>query len=355
MEDYDEEWLSFCVDGEIAHGHSASISMNEEPVREEDIPESGPLYISTRTKIGYFNRSIDLNEVFWNIPILPYASQKEGIIKKQIKISIDQKKTEAIEAMEKRLEKERNCEVQDLSKKKEKYIKKISIGVASKDLLSYRTKKRGAFYNCFVLIFRMKVEDGSFKEIHVKVFNTGKIEIPGMKTQWMLDHMIEHILHLFQVSLGMGDSIKLKSNEFETVLVNSNFNCCFNIQRDKLLNILRTKYNICATYDGCSYPGIISKFYYPENAETIGDGVRRSADDSIVTFMIFRTGSVLIVGKCDNHILNQIYEYLKLVLRNEYAEICQHFVPEEKEMPLKKKKPKRHYIMQSLSKSTKCA
>ena len=30
--------------------------------------------------------------------------------------------------------------------------------------------------------------------------------------------------------------------------------------------------------------------------------------------MIFRTGSVLIVGKCDVHILNNIYDFVKHIL-----------------------------------------
>ena len=37
-----------------------------------------------------------------------------------------------------------------------------------------------------------------------------------------------------------------------------------------------------------------------------------------VSFMIFRTGSVLIVGKCDENVLMLIYEFLKVILNNEY-------------------------------------
>ena len=37
--------------------------------------------------------------------------------------------------------------------------------------------------------------------------------------------------------------------------------------------------------------------------------------------MIFRTGSVLIVGHCDEDILHIIYEFLKEILRDEYFEI----------------------------------
>ena len=39
--------------------------------------------------------------------------------------------------------------------------------------------------------------------------------------------------------------------------------------------------------------------------------------------MIFRTGSVLIVGKCDESVLFSIYEFLKKILSNEYKQICQ--------------------------------
>jgi hypothetical protein len=39
--------------------------------------------------------------------------------------------------------------------------------------------------------------------------------------------------------------------------------------------------------------------------------------------MIFRTGSVLIVGKCDEDILFKIYDFLKEVLVNEYKAIFQ--------------------------------
>ncbi len=42
-----------------------------------------------------------------------------------------------------------------------------------------------------------------------------------------------------------------------------------------------------------------------------------------VSFMIFRTGSVLIVGRCDENILMHIYDFLKIILNNEYKNICQ--------------------------------
>jgi len=37
--------------------------------------------------------------------------------------------------------------------------------------------------------------------------------------------------------------------------------------------------------------------------------------------MIFRTGSILIVGKCSEDVLRIVYEYVKTILISEYKEI----------------------------------
>ena len=42
--------------------------------------------------------------------------------------------------------------------------------------------------------------------------------------------------------------------------------------------------------------------------------------------MIFRTGSILIVGRCDEDILLQIYEFIKIILNNEFKNICQSII-----------------------------
>ena len=40
-----------------------------------------------------------------------------------------------------------------------------------------------------------------------------------------------------------------------------------------------------------------------------------------ISFMIFRTGSVLIVGKCTEPILYVIYDFIKNILESEYENI----------------------------------
>ena len=327
-----------------------SSSVLEEIQGDKTIPTSSNIYISTKTKIAYLNMPIDL-KIFWDIPIIPYAKPCDGIIKKQIKInSID---IEELISIQEKLKKEKYFEEHIITninnpegRIKFKDIRKISIGLSKKDLMSYRCKKKSAFYNCFVLILRLKL-DTKFKEFHVKVFNTGKLEIPGIQN----DIAFEMILKLVQETLQTHiiEKLEYKKDSCETVLVNSNFNCGFYINREIFNDILRYKYNIQAIYDPCSYPGIQCKFYYNTDIATqTGCQISEVNKDLYVnitkiSFMVFRTGSILIVGKCDEHVLLTIYEFLKVVLKNEYKNICQKNVnmDEVNEKNLKNKDKKK--------------
>jgi hypothetical protein len=172
----------------------------------------------------------------------------------------------------------------------------------------------------------MKVEK-AFKEFHVKVFNTGKLEIPGVQSEVVFELILKQIITTLQPYIDF--PLGYKDNSNETVLINSNFNCGFFINREILYDILKSKYNIHSIYDPCSYPGIQSKFYYnPDVGIQTGCQIseeNRSLYNDVkeVSFMIFRTGSVLIVGKCDENVLMIIYEFLKNILTNEYKYIYQ--------------------------------
>jgi len=122
----------------------------------------------------------------------------------------------------------------------------------------------------------------------------------------------------------ISEKLEYNTNSEETVLINSNFNCGFFINRETLYDILKFKYNIQSIYDPCSYPGIQCKFYYNStNKEKTGQQPpeNKMHEYNKISFMIFRTGSVLIVGKCDEEVLTEIYSFIKTLLVNEYKNI----------------------------------
>jgi len=196
-----------------------------------------------------------------------------------------------------------------------KDVRKVTIGVSKKDILSYRIRHKGAFYNCFALVLRLWIDE-AFKEFHVKVFNTGKIEIPGVQNTEHVPLIIDHLLSIMR---AFYPNIVYHAFMEETVLINSNFTCGYYLKRNELYHLLKSKYNISAVYDPCSYPGIQCKVYYNE-------GVTTTTQDISVSFMIFRTGSILIVGKCSVKVIHAIYEYLVNLLSVEYATIVEKHV-----------------------------
>ena len=355
----DDEWAQFCF------SDTFESKTPDEDIRESTIPncpKASDLYISTKSKIGYLNKEINLSEIFWKIPVIPYFHNKVGVIKKQIKMTVDEESS-----IDEQLAnyQDYDVDIEDISKKKTKIIKKISIGTSSKDLVSYRTKKKGAFYNCFVVIFRI-MHEGSFKEMHVKIFNTGKMEIPGVPKDSILNNLLEKLLTMLNSS-PLNLDINIKENSFETVLINSNFTCGFNIQRENLVDILKLNYKLSVSYDPCSYPGIMSKYYYYENKDpSLQDGrlykdedededehenkydnsAEKSKKPHCISFMIFRTGSVLIVGKCnDSSVIYQIYEFIKNILTKHYESIYAINNETQNTPVVKKKKIKKKQII----------
>ena len=62
--------------------------------------------------------------------------------------------------------------------------------------------------------------------------------------------------------------------------------------------------------------------------------------------MIFRTGSILIVGMCDENVLYLIYEYLKVLLEKEFHKINQKIITSDNKIVKDKKKKVRRKNIQ---------
>lgn len=318
-ESMDEAWDKFINFG-ITEDNIEEPIISRDTLNSNEIPDSTPIFISTKTKIIYLNVSIDLKDLFWKLPMINYDTLDEGIIKKEFRFNFVSK--EEVTEFEENIQIMNNNNVKNLNvvvlnqinnptgRVKFKDIRKVDIGICKNDLIKNKNKNnknekktKNAFYNSFVIIYRIFIDD-KYKEFHIKMFNTGKIEIPGIQTESSVDLIMQKLIGI----LNPYYNEPIYENERTTILINSNFSCNYYINREKLFNILKTKYEIGGNYDPCSYPGILCKY-------KIGN--------KKVSFMIFRTGSVLIVGKCNDDDVNCIYQYLIKLFKDEYNEICE--------------------------------
>jgi uncharacterized FlaG/YvyC family protein len=337
-----------------------------------EMPVCGELHISTKTKVLFLNCGIDTLKTFWSIPVIDYWRPVEGVIKKQTKIT-----SFSQEELDESQERLRNCgrhytemviknantartmEANTTSTKRLKFKddRKVTIGISKKDIMNCRGKQKKAFMNCFAIIIRFKY-NSEFREVHVKVFNTGKLEIPGVPDDNMLRLVREKVIEYLQPHLdtkapleyikGTGD------DGDEDVLINSGFHCGFCIDQKAFYAILRSdKYGIETSYDSCHYPGIRCKYYYrndlpkdhPEQGRICleDNGIKLSQLElskkyTCVSFMIFSTGNCLVVGNCSKVVLLHVFEFIKQTLELEYGAIC---LPNESVATKIKKKKQR--------------
>ena len=83
----EEEWENFCNDNNMLNDNKKKECVLD--TISNDIPKCSPIYISTKTKIIYLSKEIELKENFWKIPIIDYSNPMEGVIKKQMKYCFD--------------------------------------------------------------------------------------------------------------------------------------------------------------------------------------------------------------------------------------------------------------------------
>jgi hypothetical protein len=293
-------------------------------------PNPTAIYVSTKTFMLWLNlKNIPLQQVFWQLPITPYDNHTPGIVEKQMKFQSSTPE-EVEEICCKCVANERtstNVIAHDEGKGAFKDIRKVTIGMSKKTVLSHKVRIKGAFYNCFATTVRVDV-GGSFKEFHAKVFNTGKVEIPGIQD----DRELYLAVQVLTATLSTVLPMEFVEGSEQIILINSNFNCNFFINREKLYELLRTKYGVSTIYDPCSYPGIKCKFFFKDGAISAAPG------GAAISVMIFRTGSVLIVGKCSASTPDLVYKFLNQIFPVEYTSILdRNTVYSTKKLPKSKR------------------
>jgi hypothetical protein len=321
---------------------------------------------------------LDVMKIFWNIPIMEYGKAKMGIIKKQMRMIFKTQeeyeeyaiKIKEIPYYNEKIIKQINNPTARKIKFKDE--RKLTVGISKKDIMNCHGKEKKAFINCFVMILRISNKSQQFHEVHVKVFNTGKITIPGIvddadilleiTKQFILDILQPNInepIHLIpeeeipllkkivknkkgqknkeiHADLDVDDEDYVKNGHIEYVkqqsgvLINSNFNCGFYIDQMKLIQILQDKYKLEPTYNKSNYPGVKCKFYLntelpldisvqtgrimkDDENMTIGD-LKNDKKYTKINFVVFRTGNNLILGNFSKKVLLFIFEYVKYIL-----------------------------------------
>jgi hypothetical protein len=192
------------VDDEEEEEDEEDDEIEENKEKEEVRKTCEDLYISTQTKIFFLSvANLPVDDIFWNTQVIPYTTRSNGVIKKQIRF-ISKNREEFQTYIEKR-DKElfftekimKQIDNPNARKIKFKDVRKLTVGISKKDIMNCHGKNKNAFINCFAMILRV-LFDGCYYEMHVKVFNTGRMAIPGIVNDGLLEETKKLLLATLQ-------------------------------------------------------------------------------------------------------------------------------------------------------------
>jgi hypothetical protein len=200
-------------------------------LQKEYALEFSALRLSTMTTLFQTGTKINIPKLFESVSILPYGRLTNGILKIQTGTS--------------------------------------TRGVSSNDLMKQekKVKVKKAFFNQATLVVLREVSPLYWKEINVKIFQNGAIQITGIRSAdmaketlpWLLDHIQTTCadIPIFEGAIHI--------DRFQVPLINTNFSIGAPIRRDTLYTLLKNTYRLSCMYEAIVYQGVKTKYFFNDH------------------------------------------------------------------------------------------
>ena len=207
-----------------------------------------------------------------------------------------------------------------------------------------KTKAKNCFQNQSTLIIGLS----NTRQINLKIFRNGKIQMTGLKSEeegyLAVNTLIKKITDISEkVSTFITSEVKTPVlTDFSIVLINSDFSAGFRIKREKLYELL-FKSGMYVSYEPDIYPGVNAKYYWNVNNHK-SDGICRctglcdgkgngegDGNCKKVTIATFQSGNVIITGARKNIQTKSAYDYINNIFSKNINDIIRNVTVEEEE------------------------
>jgi len=263
--------------------------------------EFTPLRISTITTTAQLGTVLNLEELYRQIPVLEYWDLNDGILKVEFK---DNAGTFNVK------------------------------GTTFKDIM-LKAKPKKSFFNQLTMVVRRETSPLLWKEVNVKLFRNGGVQVTGVRSQEMAADVLRWLLsHVSATCSDIFAKAPVLHKE-QVQLVNTDFSIGAKIHREALFRLLTKKYKLRATYESAFYQGVNTKYFYnkqkpeavlpglcgcPVLCKGTGDG-EVLGDCKKITISPFQTGQIIITGARTMEQIMEGYEYIKHVIATEKEEV----------------------------------
>jgi TATA-box binding protein (TBP) (component of TFIID and TFIIIB) len=211
------------------------------------------------------------------------------------------------------------------------------IGYASRDIFSKRGVSDKTFFNQSTIVLRksMNSESTQFKEVNVKLFGNGGIQMTGIPAEEFAKDTLTWLLRELERVNAPVFAEKPNLTKFKVQLINSDYQVAHSINRIVLHTILSQTYGLFSTFESTIYQGVNTKYYYndqhPDKSRPgiclctkrcRGQGSGSGPGEcKRITMSVFQTGKIIITGGRYLFQLEEAYNFLNAVLQRHAAEI----------------------------------
>ena len=264
-----------------------------------------PLRISTMVTTCHVGSGILLNRLFDNFKLwaIPFGYPGEGFLKME-------------------------------------YEKKV-IGYSTRDVLTKRKVTEKTFFNQATLVIRKTFPGRGWKEVNIKMFANGGIQMTGVPTaefsqeaiQFVMDQVVEKDPDVF-CAVGTTNRMRPSLQKFRIQLINSDYSINRQIYQDKLHKVLSNVYNLFSSHESTIYQGVNTKYYYNKkgnplrpgiceckaqcSGQGLGDGEGQCKK---ITISPFSSGKIIITGAREMDQINEAYEFFNEILKSHQRDI----------------------------------
>ena len=210
--------------------------------------------------------------------------------------------------------------------------KNMVMGSSFKDIFTNRKITSKSFFNQSTIVLRRKITDEDekndgdhhWKEVNVKLFANGGIQMTGVTSELFARRAIEWLLQTIQSLPESPFPSPPSIQRFSIQLINTDYALNKFINQDALHKILINEYNLFSMLEKTIYQGINTKFFY--NTRDPGVGICQckqfckgqgtgegEGECKRITMSIFRTGRIIITGARQIHQIDAAYDFLNRV------------------------------------------
>lgn len=203
--------------------------------------------------------------------------------------------------------------------------KNMVLGASHKDIFTNRKITSKSFYNQSTLVLRRKINDiDGWKEVNVKLFANGGIQMTGVTSESFAREAIEWLLNIIKSLPESPFASDASIDRFSVQLINTDYALNKFINQDALHKLLINEYNLFSMLEKTIYQGVNTKFFY--NTKNPGKGIcecenfckgqgsgEGEGECKRITMSIFRTGRIIITGARELKQIDHAYDYLNKV------------------------------------------